>query len=99
MKYCVRCGAQLYDEAVVCPKCGCGQPGAAIKDSGSAGWGVLGFFFPLIGFILYLCWMNNRPRSAKSAGKGALISIIVAVALVVLFFIIGVGTYRLSGIR
>lgn len=23
MKYCAQCGAQLVDEAVVCPKCGC----------------------------------------------------------------------------
>lgn len=23
MKYCSQCGAQLVDEAVVCPKCGC----------------------------------------------------------------------------
>ena len=23
MKYCAHCGAQLVDEAVVCPKCGC----------------------------------------------------------------------------
>lgn len=23
MKYCSKCGNQLYDEAVICPKCGC----------------------------------------------------------------------------
>lgn len=23
MKYCEKCGNQLFDEAVVCPKCGC----------------------------------------------------------------------------
>ena len=23
MKFCTKCGAQLYDEAVVCPQCGC----------------------------------------------------------------------------
>lgn len=23
MKYCAQCGAQLVDEAVVCPQCGC----------------------------------------------------------------------------
>lgn len=25
MKFCGKCGAQLVDEAVVCPKCGCAQ--------------------------------------------------------------------------
>lgn len=23
MKYCKKCGNQLFDEAVICPKCGC----------------------------------------------------------------------------
>ena len=23
MKFCVKCGNQLFDEAVMCPKCGC----------------------------------------------------------------------------
>lgn len=23
MKYCTKCGNELYDEAVICPKCGC----------------------------------------------------------------------------
>ena len=23
MKYCTKCGAELHDEAVVCPRCGC----------------------------------------------------------------------------
>lgn len=23
MKYCVHCGSELFDEAIVCPKCGC----------------------------------------------------------------------------
>lgn len=26
MKYCVHCGNELYDEAVICPKCGCKAP-------------------------------------------------------------------------
>lgn len=42
-------------------------------DSGSIGWGVLGFFFPLVGLILFLVWRNTRPQSSKVAGIGALI--------------------------
>ncbi len=26
MKYCPKCGSELLDEAVICPKCGCAQP-------------------------------------------------------------------------
>ena len=27
MKYCEKCGNQLLDEAIMCPKCGCGVAG------------------------------------------------------------------------
>ncbi len=30
MKYCEKCGAELLDEAVICPKCGCGVRSAAM---------------------------------------------------------------------
>lgn len=31
MKYCVKCGAELCDEAVVCPKCGCMVDGRSVE--------------------------------------------------------------------
>ena len=59
------------------------------NDKPNAGYAVLGFFFPLIGFILYLIWKNNFPYKAKSCGKGALIGFIsgtiTAIVLNVLF--------------
>lgn len=45
----------------------------AVNDSGSIGWGILGFFFPLVGLILFLVWKNTKPKCAKVAGMGALI--------------------------
>lgn len=33
MKYCSKCGAELLDDAVVCPKCGCQVDGANITKS------------------------------------------------------------------
>lgn len=38
-------------------------------------WGVLGFFFPVIGLILYLFWVTEFPARAKAAGVGALIGV------------------------
>lgn len=55
----------------------------------SKGWGVLGFFFPVVGLILYLAWYDNHRKRAKVAGKGALIGAIAAVVLWVLTFLIG----------
>lgn len=55
------------------------QPYPQQVDSGSAGWGVLGFFIPLVGLILFLVWKDTKPRSSKSAGIGALIGVIAGV--------------------
>lgn len=30
MKFCTHCGNELMDEAILCPKCGCGVAGASI---------------------------------------------------------------------
>lgn len=59
------------------------------NEQASAGWGVLGFFFPFVGLILYLVWYDNHRKRAKTVGKGALIGAIAAVALWVLTFLIG----------
>ena len=52
------------------------------------GFAVLGFFFPLVGLILWLVWMNSSPLKAKSCGKGALIGVIVSVVIGIIYGII-----------
>ena len=66
----------------------------AAEDSGSAGWGVLGFFFPIVGLILFLVWKGTKPRCAKKAGIGALIGVIVEF---VLGIILGILMVQLAG--
>ena len=56
-------------------------------DSGHIGWGFLGFFFPVVGLILYLVWKDERPKTSLMAGKGALISVIVGAVFTVLALI------------
>ena len=64
-----------------------------VRDSGSIGWGILGFFFPLIGLILFIAWHRSKPNSAKSAGLGALLSVIVHFVLsIIAFIVLGIGT-------
>ena len=60
-------------------------------DSGSVGWGILGCCFPLIGLILFLVWKDSKPRSAKSAGIGAIIGVVAIVVCYLLLFAIGIG--------
>jgi len=57
-------------------------------DAPSAGFAVLGFFIPIVGLILFLVWHDKTPLKAKSAGKGALIAVIVGVAVTILSFVI-----------
>jgi uncharacterized membrane protein YvbJ len=88
MKFCTRCGNQLFDEAVICPACGCSQQpvnAPAQNDKKSFGFALLGFFIPVAGLILYLLWKDTTPLKAKSAGKGALVSTILYFVFIVIY--------------
>jgi len=56
-------------------------PPQAVNDSGSIGWGVLGFFIPIVGLVLFLVWRNTKPNCAKVAGIGALIGVCLSFAV------------------
>lgn len=60
------------------------------QDSGSFGWAVLGFFIPIAGLILYLVWRTEKPLSARRAGIGALVSVIVGAVFTVLLIVVEV---------
>ena len=92
MKYCKKCGQQIEDNVNVCPFCGTTQEevvnvtvdsaNTRVKvDSGSIGWGLLGFCIPIVGLVLFIVWKDDKPKSAKKAGIGALISVITTVVL------------------
>ena len=58
------------------------------QDGPSIGFAALGFFFPVVGLIMYLVWYNTLPFRAKSVGKGALAGVIVYVFVVVVLVIV-----------
>lgn len=55
------------------------------------GWGVLGFFVPLVGLILYFSWKKDRPKTAKAAGIGALVSVVLNVILAIILVVISIN--------
>ena len=63
-------------------------PQQAPVDQPSIGYAILGFFFPIIGLILFLVWKDQKPLQAKSVGKGALIGAIVSVVVGIIVGII-----------
>ena len=67
------------------------------KEGSKFGWGVLGFFFPLVGLILFLVWLKDKKKAAKAAGIGALIGFLVNVLLTTLSFMGVISIFTLSG--
>lgn len=68
------------------------------KDSGAAfAWGILGFFIPLVGLILFLVWREERPKDSKGAGIGALVRVIlnlIAIFFLMFFIFLGFTSYQ-----
>lgn len=67
------------------------------KEGGTVGWGILGFFIPIVGFILWLVWKDEHPARSRSAGIGCLVSVCLGVVgsilyLIILFAILGFGS-------
>ena len=104
--YCRNCGAKIEEGTSYCPSCGVSQRGGGNApnnynnynqqyDSGSFGWAVLGFFVPLVGLILWIVWMNDRPKSAKMSGLGALASVIFSIvfSVAMVMIILATGDY------
>ena len=76
MAYCRRCGAPISDKAMVCPSCGEPQYNVPpVQDNGGIGWGLLGCCIPIAGLVLYLVWKDQKPKTAKAAGIGALVAV------------------------
>lgn len=100
MPYCTNCGSDVSEFAANCPQCGQAQNRRStqqqyrpndVVDNGGFGWGLLGFCVPIVGLILFLVWNTERPRTAKAAGMGALISVIAWVLFYVIYFVVLIG--------
>jgi hypothetical protein len=71
--------------------------GVAINaDAPSGGFVVLGFFFPLVGLILWLVWKNQYPLRANSCGIGALTGFIVNLVSACIFSVLPLVFFLLS---
>ena len=67
-KFCQNCGAKIDAKAVVCPKCGVPVNGTNTQtnpeDQNNGWWNLLGFLFPVIGWILWGVWHKEYPKRA-----------------------------------
>lgn len=98
--YCTKCGQPVDDKAVMCVHCGYQFVPTPQKpeDKPSTAFAVLGFFLPIVGLILLLVYHDEKPKAAKSAGKGALAGfitgVVISIILVVLFSVIGLHLFK-----
>ncbi len=66
-------------------------------DNGGFLWGLLGCCIPIVGLVLFLVWKDSKPRTAKAAGIGALVSVILGVLYyIIMVVIIGAGAIALG---
>lgn len=57
------------------------------NDEGGFLWGLLGCCIPIVGLVLFLVWKDNKPKTAKALGIGALVSVIATVLFYVIYFV------------
>jgi len=86
--FCPNCGKEIMPGADICFGCGImiNKIMKAPPRRVSAGWWWIGFFFPLVGFILWACLSGNEPEKAKKCGFGALVGAIISVVGLVLLY-------------
>ena len=68
-----------------------------VQDNGGFLWGLLVFCIPVVGLILFLIWKDQKPKTAKAAGIGALVSVIIYVVAYILIIALGVGGAMMLG--
>ena len=66
-----------------------------VEDKGGFLWGLLGCCIPIVGLILFLVWKDTKPKTAKAAGIGALVCVVLAVIYYIIMFVI-IGAAALS---
>ncbi|WP_300278723.1 zinc-ribbon domain-containing protein [Peptacetobacter sp.] len=87
--FCINCGSKISENAEICPNCGVPQK-RPVTDEGGIGWNLLGCCIPLVGLILYLIWKDEKPKTAKDVGKGALINVVCVVVFYALLILLGI---------
>ena len=93
--YCEKCGKENKIGTKFCTNCGnslnVSFNHVVKEEKGTFGWGILSFFVPIAGLILFIIWKNDRPKASKTAGICALIGVIIS-------FFIGIFTITMNAI-
>lgn len=87
--YCQKCGEQIDDEAVICPKCGC-ETGVKTKKSSTDGESkkgvgiLLGIFLGIIGLIIGICLYPSKSYERDTFLNGWFTAFFICLAIIVI---------------
>ena len=93
MASCKNCGVEIKEGTDFCPNCDNGvndvtdKQQSTIIDKGGFGWGLLGCF--IVGVILYLVWSDERPKTARAVGIGAITCVAIVIVCYLLIMLVG----------
>ena len=92
ISHCQACGASTRLEQELCTNCGVRliKKVASGQDDPSIGVKVASCCFPIVGLVLYFVWKTEKPQSAKSVCKWAIIGSVAGAVLYVLGIMFGV---------
>ena len=82
---CSECGKEISSNAKTCPSCG--AKNNKNDDNVQVGIKIICFLFPIIGVILYIVNVNEKPNYAKTCLIFALLPFIVGIVLVIVMSI------------
>jgi len=85
LRFCANCEARVPAGAQFCPKCGQDWR-AKSNDKPSFLAALIGFLFPLGGFLIWVLQHDSHPHRAASAGRGALVGLFVNFVWGVLYY-------------
>ena len=85
--YCSHCGMKIEDDAAICPHCYSKQNPMKQNDTGVFGYGILSLLVPIAGFVFYLIWKEERPKTAKVSLVCAIVSFALQIILILLFIL------------
>ena len=60
-------------------------------DKGGFLWGLLGCCIPIVGLVLFLVWKDQKPKTAKAAGIGALVCVGFWIVYYIAMLILGIA--------
>lgn len=87
-KFCSKCGNEVMEEAVICPKCGCSLTNTInglqqnntnnnVEDKANGGLIALSILIPIVGVILWPVKHKETPKAAMTYGLCGIISWVV----------------------